>query len=473
MTRRSRLIAAAIALPAIAFTLSAAFRLVPSALHGTIYDLMGADADAIPQYVRERSATLVPVLISSTDLDAALHSATALADTLPTNDCTHVRLRSDDSDTKRLMDFYASNNAGLASDATTSLLATGDGRAKVARFASRRAFASLIPSQFHSEVDPFGLALGFLSSFPKAVSGWVPQQGFLTAERDGVSHVLMTLDLEPSLASSPSRLVELKRRIDKCRRSAAEPGVTITACGLPMHVAEVASAFEGWGAWLAAFCIAFAAAFSIASFRPLRKLLPYMAAVAVFASMAIPLLCCLSSTELFAAESFLANLAAGKDGGNGVVTIEGGSLEELLDKERSLGLRGDVACLSRMMPPWSVRTAVAKNVARLYEEHGEAQASVLGLPRLPPPPAPRPWKWEDIPESTARLFSHGRMLVIPSAPPPKGDLPGGVAFCRPEEVMKKALSKWARSLLLRFLCALALTLGAIALMRKTSGRVSR
>ena len=164
---------------------------------------------------------------------------------------------------------------------------------------------------------------------------------------------------------------------------------------------------------------------------------------------------------LAASERVFAELGGTADGTRGfVVTAGSDDLEELLSREAAASLSGKTPCLSRLMPPFSRRERIAANVARLYVEHAERQKDLLGIGALAPPPAPRPWRWSDIPPFAA-AFAHGRSLVVPSAPPPAAPLPEGVRFCQPKKLLADVLAGWAAETRTRLAVALALMFAAL------------
>jgi len=263
---RRRTVAALFA-PVVLAVLCAALWLVrPVSVKTSLFDLVGDVAEQIPAAVREQSANIVPVVVSSPDLDQTVRVASALSLVLPTNDCIAVRTRVDGEFLENTLDFYATNRAGLASSATKGFLATEKGRVKVARLAARRAYSSLVPSLFTQEVDPFGLLDGFVASMPMTYSGWSPRRGFLMAERDGVCHALLVMVLKRQLVGDVDALIEFKARFDEACASVAEPGADIVACGVPMHTATAASRCKSEIGWLTLFSALFIAVLSIVVF---------------------------------------------------------------------------------------------------------------------------------------------------------------------------------------------------------------
>ena len=175
--------------------------------------------------------------------------------------------------------------------------------------------------------------------------------------------------------------------------------------------------------------------------------------------------------ELAEPERLFAELNGGADGSRGFVESRGEDFERLLEKEDSLGLPSDVPRLSRFLPPLATRRAVAADVARLYAEQGERQAKLLGIANPVSPSAPVAWSLDGLPQELRKGFlmsvwpqgqkQQTHILMIPSAPQPKGELPDGVTFCRPRETIAQVLSGWADETLVRLGVALALMFAAL------------
>jgi len=269
---RARTIAALSAPAALAVLCAVLWLLRPIAVKTSLFDLVGDAAEQIPAAVREQSANVVPVVVSSPDLDQAVRVASALSLVLPTNDCVSVRTRVDGEFLEATLDFYATNRAGLASTATEGFLSTEQGRAKVARLAAKRAYSALVPSLFTQEVDPFGLLDGFVASIPLTYAGWSPRRGFLMAEKDGVCHALLVMVLKRELVGDVDALIDFKSRFDEACASVAEPGADIVACGVPMHTATAASRCKAEIGWLTLFSVLFIAALSVVVFRSAKWL---------------------------------------------------------------------------------------------------------------------------------------------------------------------------------------------------------
>ncbi len=165
--------------------------------------------------------------------------------------------------------------------------------------------------------------------------------------------------------------------------------------------------------------------------------------------------------ELVAADRLFAEVSGVTGEERGLLSLSGGSLDALLEKEEALGLPADVPRLSRFLPSLAVRAAVADDVARLYAEQGAALSADLGLGTLQPPASPEPWDWDEVP-SVARPFICNRSLVVSSAPRPSGELPSGVVFCQVQSQLAAVMDAWTHEALVRLGAALLLMLALLA-----------
>ena len=248
----------------------AALLMRPLDVKTSLYDLIGASGQAIPEAVRTQSADLVPIVISSTNAEAAVCTAERLFTLLPTNDCADIRFRFDGDGLGDVLDFYRRARAGLVADAVRPGLATKEGRAKLATAAARRVYSSPIPPLFPPELDPFCLLDGFVTALPSSVSGWMPRGGVLQAERSGETHVLMVLELKSELVGDADALIGFKERLDESLASAATPGVRISACGVPIHTALSAGRCKREIGWLTVFSFAFIVILAVFVFHSVR-----------------------------------------------------------------------------------------------------------------------------------------------------------------------------------------------------------
>lgn len=240
----------------------------PMDFRSSLYDLAGESA--VPAAVRDHSARLVPIIVSSADAAAARASSERLYRALPTNACSTVRYSFDGEALLRTMDLCRRFRAGLASPRDAALLETADGRARIARAAARRYYSSPVPPLFGPSEDPFCLADGFVTSLPVAFSLWQPRDGVLTAERGGRTHILIVLELKEVISGNTGRLIEFSHALDAAIGSVRTDNVSISACGVPLHTARTAERCRTEINILSWFSLFFIAALSVCVFRSVR-----------------------------------------------------------------------------------------------------------------------------------------------------------------------------------------------------------
>ena len=174
-------------------------------------------------------------------------------------------------------------------------------------------------------------------------------------------------------------------------------------------------------------------------------------------------------SDLAAAERFLAERSGAADAEGGIIVISGGTLDDRLAKEESLVLPPKTPRLSDFLPSLATRRKAADDVEKLYAEQGEAQAALLGLESLVPPPEPREWRGDDMPAAVSQRFLFGNDLAIVTSKSPAIPLPDGVTFWQPRKTLTNALSKWTRETRHRLLAALALLLALlVAIYRRAA-----
>ena len=140
---------------------AALLALRPVSLETSLYDLVGDAAASVPSAVRNHSSNLVPVVVSSEDADLARTAADDLFAKLPSDGCQAVRYRFDGEGLAEVFDACLARRAGLVSDRDAELLATPEGRARLARAAALPAGGgSVLPSRqlrLFSAVRLFGV----------------------------------------------------------------------------------------------------------------------------------------------------------------------------------------------------------------------------------------------------------------------------------------------------------------------------
>ena len=252
----------------------------PVRVETSLDGLVGTSGRTIPPAIRARSAALVPVIVSSREAAKARRAADALEKAFrevvtegKTVEafCSEIRYRQTGEDVGRFMDYCRTHRSGLVAPAAAEKLKTREGRASLARAALRRYYSSPVPPLFAPADDPFCLLDGFVTSLPTSFSGWFPKDGVLTAEREGVTHLLMLLELEDFIPKELDSLMKFRRCLEAARASVAEdPSVAVAACGAPLHTAISADACRREIGWLTWFSLAFIAALSVVAFRSVR-----------------------------------------------------------------------------------------------------------------------------------------------------------------------------------------------------------
>lgn len=271
----------------------------PIRLETSLYDLIGEAGKSIPSALKNQAEDLVPVLITAPDFTAAKTAATNLAAQLEgaTNFVAKVHARVDGKDFADFLDFCRNNAGGLVAPSTRKLLETPEGRAKVARRALRFYLGTPIPPPFNPSEDPFGLLNGYLTALPATYVGWMPREGLLFAEKDGISAILLLLELRPEVLADTARLIDFKGAFDEIRKGIAAP-ITATACGVPLHTATTASRCRTEMGVLTLFSVVFIILLSFIVFKSI-KWIPYLFLTLLTASLAgsAALLACFSSVH--------------------------------------------------------------------------------------------------------------------------------------------------------------------------------
>lgn len=588
---------------AIALALAALLAARPVQVKTSLYDLVGDASSVFPEAVRNRSSNLVPVIVSCGDSALARAAADSLVSRLPCGECETVRYKVEGEGFAEAVEAVRRNRAGLVSPRAAEMLATAEGRARLARSAARKYYSSPVPPLFPAEEDPFCLADDFVKSLPMSFSRWTPKDGVLQTEHGGVAHILVVMELKRSVANDTDALVAFGTRLSSivAAERAAHPGVDYSVSGVPIHTADTAGRCKAEIGFLTVFSLAFIAALSLFVFRSARwlpmlgasllvsALAGALALAAVFRSVHVmtfvfgttllgmeidysfhwllhspdrrretvkSLLVSFATTEIsllplllsslpvlrqsfvflgvglaaalayvlyaypqktsgeepvaergfsrlrrFAAvlavlsvavaaigvwrlefatdmqslynpsprlaeaERLFAELGGTDDPGLGFLVTSGkDDLEMLVSLEAAVADTNGSPRLSRFMPPLSRRRANAELVEKLYAEHGEAQCELLGLDSIVPPPSPKEWTWQDIPASLSDAFVAEGSLVVPAVSRPEGELPDGVAFCRPREELGNILTEWTHETCIRLGFSLALMLAVLAVV---------
>ena len=243
----------------------------PPAIETSLFALIGEKDLNVPEAIRNRSATQLQVLFSAPDFDRARAVADRFHEALDRSDFESIRFKTDGDELRTYLDFYRSHAGGLVSDDDRKTLQAGEGK-RLALRTLHRLYGSPAPALFPLDADPFGVLGGFAASLPLSFSGWQPDEGYLTAERDGCVHLLMALTLAEKRATDLAWLPQMVARLHALRDALAAPDVTIRFCGVPFHTVEVSERCRKDIQILSAFSIVFILCVAWIAFRSFRFL---------------------------------------------------------------------------------------------------------------------------------------------------------------------------------------------------------
>ena len=240
----------------------------------SLYELAG-DA-AVPDAVRGKSERLAAALVSAPDAEEARAAAVAFAALVPDGFCESVRAQPGEGALSSFLDFVQRNRAGLVSRGDAAQLETPDGRGRIAGAAARRFYSSPIPPLFSPGEDPFCLADGFVAGLPFQTAGLRQADGFLTAEIDGSTHVLVLLTLKDDVAANGGLLAEFLAQTNEAveRLRASRPGVSVALCGVPVHTATAGVRTKREIGILSTISVAFIVALCVLVFHSAQWVVP-------------------------------------------------------------------------------------------------------------------------------------------------------------------------------------------------------
>lgn len=244
--------------PAVLFVVLGLVLLVrPPRIDTSMEALAGDAIESVPEDFRRKTANLVPVLTDGGAETVRLVRAAAAEFAAPADD---------------LLDLAISNSAGRVTREDAELLATPEGRAKIARRRVKRLYSDPTPPIVSVTDDPFGLSENFLRSM--ASSG------------------VVVLKLKDDVVADTDRLIEFKERMDSV------PG-PVSYCGVPMHTAAAAQRTKKEITILSAVSLVFIALLSVLVFKSVRWLCLLALSLLVSAlAGAVALAACFSSVHL-------------------------------------------------------------------------------------------------------------------------------------------------------------------------------
>lgn len=271
----NRIVKTVVPVAALLCALACVFAFGRVELKSSLYDLVGSAADSVPEAVRNGSDDVVPVLVSSKSRKDALDAAAYLADNLPTNECKSVRFRIGGGEIAEITDLCGAKRSGLVSPDDAVLLASPEGRFKVAGRAVKNMYSSFLhPTLFSVDIDPFALTDGFVKAFANSDSPFKHDlsTGFLTAEKDGEHHVLLVMELGEPLVGDMEALIAFRDRLENVLQNVRSESVSASACGIPMHSAYSAAKCRFETNILGLVSLLFVLLLSLLLFRSLKSI---------------------------------------------------------------------------------------------------------------------------------------------------------------------------------------------------------
>ncbi len=257
------------------------FAVRPIAFRTSLDDLVGDGVEAMPTAVRTASADLVPILVGpSDDVAQTVAAARAIRTRLPTD---RLAPTADNP-----LAALATNRYGLASLDDVRLLETAEGRARLARNALKKYYASPLPPLFPVAEDPFALADGFVRAQMAVHANWNLREGQLVARgADGAETIVLPLRLRPEIAANADALIAFRAELDAALAAvrAAFPSVPVAVCGVPLHTAVTAGRCKREINALSVFSLVFIVLLSVFAFRSVRWI-PLLAASLAIAALA-------------------------------------------------------------------------------------------------------------------------------------------------------------------------------------------
>ena len=257
---------AVIAAAVLAALAIAVFRLRGTSVETSIYAMLGDGAEAVVGEAREDSLRTVFVVFSSASAAVSRAASEEFARRLPGGFAEDGAVGAD----PRRMAGFSRLADGLVSAGDYELLATPEGRSRIARAAIRRYAASPVPPVFPPEDDPFCLKERFFMSFA------------------GSADVVLPVRLRAEVAADVSRLEEFRSAVDSAAalvKKGSDPTLRIMPCGVPLHTALVASRCRREIGWLSLFSSLFVVGVALWAFRPFSRVV-YLVSSLVFSTAA-------------------------------------------------------------------------------------------------------------------------------------------------------------------------------------------
>lgn len=157
------------------------------------------------------------------------------------------------------------------------------------------------------------------------------------------------------------------------------------------------------------------------------------------------------SKELLVAEERFHTLTfpENKNESQGLLVIEGDSIEEALQREESLELPKSTSRVSYFLPSYRTRSAVYDDLVHLYHQEKSTFLKALPLETFPSLLEPQPWTMEKLPRVFRENFfiqqtSGGVLIVLPNVECPER-LGEGITFYQPQQVMQSTINDFSQT----------------------------
>lgn len=216
----------------------------------SLYDLIGAEAERIPKFLREAASAEASVVVSSPDAEKAERAAASIRE-LPGAGAADFP--------PGAVDFVRENRGGLVTREMAKDLATVEGRARLSKRALRRVYMSPVSPILGFADDPFGLTDAFLLSLSGGASG-----GRLAT--NGVTRILIKFRIDAETAGNLDSVIAWYSSWSAAVKGRARD-VEVRFAGAPVHAALSAAKSKREIGVLTWFSLAFIAALALVIFR--------------------------------------------------------------------------------------------------------------------------------------------------------------------------------------------------------------
>ena len=252
----------------VAVATAAVFYAKPPEFKTSLEDLVGGNSFSLPESVRRQASSRVQVLVSSRSFDKALALADKFSASLDGDLAKTLRFRVEDGRLPEILEFYRSLRGSLMSQRDRKRLEAGTlAGAVLARTISP------VPSLFAFNDDPFRFLDDFVKTLPRGFGGLKVERDVLTAEKDGVRHLLLSFELPGADAFDVKRLpAVLGPVVELCEKLNREnDGAELALAGVPVHTLETSGRCEMQIGLLSAFSSVFIFALAFGVLKSLKN----------------------------------------------------------------------------------------------------------------------------------------------------------------------------------------------------------